>query len=216
MSIDDLRKGMGFPNKNLNTVEIYTRFEEHEFDGNPVKLWMYYPRKPEGKTGRPCLIYFHGGGWIGGTTFSVENFCRLIAEVADAVVVNADYSLAPEKKYPNAFNDCFSTVRHIYENASEYGIDPGKIGVGGDSAGGNLAAACSAKDRDLHSGMIRYQALIYPALLLSAEKLDMLNWKLEDYIADDSIKGYVMPMIMALSPENRKLGFGAENQYLKN
>jgi acetyl esterase/lipase len=70
----------------------------------------------------------------------VENPCRLIAELADAVVFNVDYALAPEKKYPNGFEDCFGVVRHIFDHAEAYGVDKRKIAVGGDSAGGNLTA----------------------------------------------------------------------------
>ena len=180
-SIEDMRKMMGFPNRNMNTVEIYTKYEEHTFNGNTVKFWIYTPRKPEGKTGRPAFIYIHGGGWVGGTPFTVENPCRLIAERADAVVFNIDYSLAPEMPYPNAFNDCRLTLEYIYDHADDYGIDKEKIGMGGDSAGGNLTAAVAVWDRDNGRNMLKYQALLYPAVTFSSLAEAGVPWELSHY-----------------------------------
>ncbi len=197
-TLEGMRQMMGFPNRNLNTVEIHTRYEEHTFRGNLVKLWVYYPRKPEGKKGRPCLIFFHGGGWIGGSTFTVENPCKLLAELADCVVVNVDYSLAPEKPYPNGFNDCYETIRHVYEHADDYGIDAGKIAIAGDSAGGNLSAACSLRDRDEGAGRIRLQVLIYPAVTFASETPGY-TFDIGAYELDDSVKPMVMPMLMGMS-----------------
>lgn len=165
-NIRAIRDSMGFPNRNLCTEEIYTRFETIRAGENEVGLWRYYKRFSERKPGKPCLIYLHGGGWLGGTPYTVENPCRLIAQLADAVVVNVDYSLAPEKKYPNGLRDCYAAVRHVWEHAEEYGIDRNKIAVGGDSAGGNLAAAVCLIDRDLGTHMLALQVLIYPCVTM--------------------------------------------------
>lgn len=164
LALQAMRDSMGFPNRNLNTAEIHTQYEQLNFEGNEVGLWRYYTRQSMRTPDKPCLIFFHGGGWIGGSVYTVENPCRLIAELADAVVFNIDYSLAPEKKFPNGFNDCFHAVKHIYDHAEEYGIDKNKIAVGGDSAGGNLTAAVAVKDRDLGLHMVALQVLIYPAV----------------------------------------------------
>lgn len=163
-ALEQMRESMGFPNRNLNTVEIHTKFESLNIGGNEVGLWRHYPRKSQKKAGKPCMVFLHGGGWIGGSTYTVENSCRLIAELADAVVFNVDYSLAPEKRFPHGFNDCYGVVEHIYSHAEEYGIDKNKIAVGGDSAGGNLTAAVAMKDRDMGTGMVALQVLIYPCL----------------------------------------------------
>ncbi len=216
-SVEDMRKMMGFPNRNMNTVEIWTKYEEHDFDGNMVKFWIYYPRKPEGKTGRPAFIYIHGGGWVGGTPFTVENPCRLIAERADAVVFNVDYSLAPEKPFPNAFNDCFSTLKYIYDHADDYGIDKEKIGMGGDSAGGNLTAVVAVKDRDLGTHMLKYQALLYPAVTLGALKDAGFEWKLSDYVINEEQYPLIEPGIRLGRP-TEKDGSGVDgsaNTYLE-
>lgn len=174
-----IRDGMGFANYNLNTVEIYTKFETITDSGNEVGLWRYYPRHLEKKKNNKALVFFHGGGWIGGTTYVVENFCKLIAEKANCVVFNVDYSLAPEKPYPNGLNDNYCAVRYIYDNAEKYSIDKTKITVAGDSAGGNYAAAVSLKARDEEVSMIAMQVLIYPAVALGNASVLGYEWKEE-------------------------------------
>lgn len=178
--IPAIRDSMGFPNYNLNTVEIHTKYEEITSSGNTVGLWRYYTRKSERNTKRPALVFFHGGGWIGGSVYTVENFCKLLAELADAVVFNVDYSLAPEKPYPNGLNDNYYAVKHVYDNAETYGIDPNKICVGGDSAGGNYAAAVCLKARDEGTPKIAMQALIYPAVTRADAKAEGYEWS-EDF-----------------------------------
>jgi acetyl esterase/lipase len=189
-----IRDSMGFPNRNLNTVEIYTGYERIQLGDNEVGLWRYYPRKSMRKPNKPCLIYIHGGGWIGGTVFAVENPCRLIAELADAVVFNIDYSLAPEHKFPSGFNDCFNAVQYIYEHAEEYGIDRNRIAVGGDSAGGNLTAAAALKDRDLGTRMIAQQVLIYPCVTFLND-VKGYRWELSQYEMAEEQRAMIDPML---------------------
>ncbi|WP_336785280.1 alpha/beta hydrolase [Paenibacillus sp. MMO-177] len=203
-----IRDSMGFPNRNLNTAEIYTSYERIQLGGNEVGLWRYYPRKSMRKPGKPCLIYIHGGGWIGGTVFAVENPCRLIAELADAVVFNIDYSLAPEHKFPNGFNDCFNAVQYIYEHAEEYGIDRNRIAVGGDSAGGNLSAAVATKDRDLGTRMVAQQVLIYPCVTF-LNGVNGYQWELSQFEMADEQRAMIDSMLgigrpTEADPEGRK------------
>ncbi|MDD4796342.1 MAG: alpha/beta hydrolase [Eubacteriales bacterium] len=198
-TIADQRNSMGFPNRNLNTVEIYAKYEELMFGGNTVGLWRYYPRKPEGKKNRPALLYIHGGGWMGGTPYTVENPCRLLAERADAVVFNIDYSLAPEKPFPHGFNDCWAALVHIHTNAEAYGIDRQRIGVGGDSAGGNLSAALATKDRDMGTHIIQYQALIYPMVTFRTYTTPGYRFALEDFEMADEYRDILMPGVIGLS-----------------
>lgn len=181
MIISMMRDSMGFPNYNLNTVEIYTKFETITDSGNEVGLWRYYPRNIEKTKNKQALVFIHGGGWIGGTTYVVENFCKLIAEKANCVVFNIDYSLAPEKPYPNGLNDNYYAVKHIYNNADKYGIDKNKIAVAGDSAGGNYTAAVSLKARDEEIPMIALQVLIYPAVAIGDASASEYSWS-EDMI----------------------------------
>ena len=181
MVISTIRDSMGFPNYNLNTVEIYTKFETITDSGNEVGLWRYYPRNLDRNKNNKALVFFHGGGWIGGTTYVVENFCKLIAEKANCVVFNVDYSLAPEKPYPNGLNDNYYAVKHIYDNAEKYRIDKSKIAVAGDSAGGNYTAAISLKARDEEVPMIALQVLIYPAVAIGNACVQGYKWS-EDMI----------------------------------
>ncbi len=208
MSLEGLRQMMGFPNRNLNTIEIHTRYEEHDFEGVHVNLWVYYPRKPEGKTGRPCVLFFHGGGWVGGSTFTVENPCKLLVELADCVVINVDYPLAPEAPYPAGLNGCYAAVRHVYENADAYGIDKEKIAVAGDSAGGNYAAVCALRDRDDGAHRIKLQMLIYPAVTLAANTPGY-EWSIDAYEIADAMRPILAPAMSAMagtsSPDNPML-----------
>lgn len=179
--VSEIRDSMGFANYNLNTLEIYTKFEAINDSGNEVGLWRYYPRHLENKKNNKALVFFHGGGWIGGTTYVVENFCKLIAEKANCVVFNVDYSLAPEKPFPNGLNDNYCAVKHIYENAKKYGIDNTKISIAGDSAGGNYAAVVSLKARDENIPMVAMQILIYPAVARGDASVSGYKWT-EDMI----------------------------------
>lgn len=195
LALQAMRDSMGFPNRNLNTVEIHTAYERLSFEGNEVGLWRYYPRKSMRTPGKPCLVFFHGGGWIGGSVFTVENPCRLIAELADAVVFNIDYALAPEKKFPNGFNDCFHAVKYIYEHAEAYGIDRNRIAVGGDSAGGNLAAAVSVKDRDLGLHMVALQVLIYPVVTFVSTGIEGYEWDVRAFEIAESQQELISGML---------------------
>ncbi|MFC4102720.1 alpha/beta hydrolase [Paenibacillus xanthanilyticus] len=180
-ALQAMRDHMGFPNRNLNLSEIHTQYEKIRLGENDVGLWRYYTKRSMRKKGKPCLIYFHGGGWVGGSVYGVENSCRLIAELADAVVFNIDYSLAPEKKFPNGFNDCFHAVKYIYDHSEVFGIDRTKIAVGGDSAGGNLAAAVAVKNRELDLQMIALQVLIYPCVTFFTKGVEGYKWDIDDY-----------------------------------
>jgi len=121
---------------------------------------VYIPREGEVL---PVLVYFHGGGWVLGDLDSVDSLCRSLANAADCVVVSVDYRLAPEHKFPAAVEDAYSATKWTANNATSFSGDPKRIAVGGDSAGGNLAAAVSLMARDKHGPPIVFQLLIYPA-----------------------------------------------------
>ena len=112
--------------------------------------------------GPGCLVYFHGGGWVIGGIDSHDETCRLLAKHAGVGVVSVDYRLAPETRFPGAAEDCYAALEAVAANAASYGADASKICVGGDSAGGNLAAAVSLMARDRRGPAIRFQLLIYP------------------------------------------------------
>lgn len=200
--VSRIRASMGFANYNLNTVEIYTKFEIITNSGNEVGLWSYYPRHVESIKDKPALVFIHGGGWIGGTTYIVENFCKLIAEKANCIVFNIDYSLAPEKPFPNGLNDNYYAIKHIYDNAEKYGVDINKISVAGDSAGGNYAAAVSLMSRDKGIPMISMQVLIYPAVALGDASVPGYTWSEDMIKIAPELEEKVRPLTLLGRPSN--------------
>src|SRR5512138_2187273 len=109
----------------------------------------------------PALVYFHGGGWTIGDIDTHDVLCRQLAIGARCVVVSVDYRLAPEYPFPAAVDDCFAATRYVADNAAKLSI--GAIAVGGDSAGGNLAATVALLALDAGGPPLAFQLLIYPA-----------------------------------------------------
>jgi len=112
----------------------------------------------------PCLLFMHGGGWVVGDLDTHDHMCRSFANAADCAVLAVDYRLAPEHCFPAAVEDCAAALRHAREEADALGVDPGRIAVGGDSAGGNLAAVLALMGRDGTAPAPCFQMLLYPAL----------------------------------------------------
>jgi acetyl esterase len=125
----------------------------------PVRVRFYDPDRSGRK---PAFIYLHGGGW---TTFSIDTHDRVMREYAaraGVVVAGVDYALAPEAKYPIALEQTVAVARYLAMNGGEVGVDPTRIAIGGDSAGGNLAIAASLRLRDLgDTSLIRAMVLNY-------------------------------------------------------
>ena len=115
-------------------------------------------------TRAPILLYLHGGGWVFGDLEQNDGLCRLLAVESGCVVVNVDYRLAPENRYPAAADDCYAVLCWAAQHAAEFGADPGRIVIAGSSAGGNLAAAVTLMSRDRGGPRIAAQILVYPVL----------------------------------------------------
>ncbi len=130
------------------------------YSSGEIPVRVYIPRQAEVL---PVLVYFHGGGWVLGDLDSVDSPCRSLAKAANCVVVSVTYRLAPEHKFPAAVEDAYSATRWIVYNATSLHGDPTRIAVGGDSAGGNLAAAVSLMAHDEHGSPLVFQLLIYSA-----------------------------------------------------
>lgn len=118
---------------------------------------------------RPLLVYFHGGGWMLGSVDSYDTVCRRLAIKSSCAVLSVDYRLAPETTFPGAVNDAYAATLWAAENATALRIDPGAIAVGGDSAGGNLAAVLAQLSHDSGEFDIALQVLIYPCTDMSRE-----------------------------------------------
>jgi len=111
----------------------------------------------------PCLVFFHGGGWVIGDLDSHDVVCRKLADEGKLLVVSVDYRLAPEHKFPAAVDDAIAATQWIADHSGELGVDASRLMVGGDSAGGNLAAVVAIAARDGNGPAIAGQVLIYPA-----------------------------------------------------
>jgi acetyl esterase len=131
----------------------------HDFNAGSVPCRLY---KSDATPRPPVLLYLHGGGFVLGSLDSHDDVCAEICEGADIAVVAVQYRLSPVKIFPAAFDDCWSALKHVAE--TELGVDRAKIIVGGDSAGGNLAAALAMKARDEGAPKLLGQVLIYPGL----------------------------------------------------
>mgnify|MGYP003352916102 FL=1 len=110
----------------------------------------------------PALVYFHGGGWTIGDLDTHDVLCRTLCVQTGMVVIAVDYRMGPENRFPAAYFDCLAAFKWVCQRAGQLGVDPECIAVGGDSAGGNLAAAvCIGLRDDIHQPV--FQLLIYPA-----------------------------------------------------
>jgi acetyl esterase len=129
----------------------------------PARLYMPLRLRQTGGLA-PALVFFHGGGWVIGDLDSHDVVCRKLAVEGELIVISVDYRLAPEHKFPAAADDAMAATKWIALNASQLGIDPSRLTVGGDSAGGNLAAVVAIAARDGGGPAIAGQVLIYPAI----------------------------------------------------
>lgn len=123
----------------------------------PVRVYI-----PQGSGPFPVLVFFHGGGWVLNSIETYDEFCRALTNAASCIVVSVGYCLAPEHKFPAAAKDCYAATKWVAQNANAIGGDPTRVAVGGDSAGGNLAAVVALIARDRGYPPLVYQMLIYP------------------------------------------------------
>jgi acetyl esterase len=131
--------------------------EDADADGVPVRLY----RPVETAEPSMALVYFHGGGWVAGSIETHDGPCRALAKSAGIVVVSVDYRLAPEHPFPAGLEDAWTATQWVSRNAEELKLDPDRIGVGGDRAGGNLATVVARRARD-HAVPLALQLLLYP------------------------------------------------------
>ena len=123
----------------------------------PVRIY-----RPPGNGVFPLLVYYHGGGWVIGDLDTHDSTCRMLCGLARCVTVSVGYRLAPECKFPAAVNDCYAVLEYAAKNAAQLEADPLRLAVGGDSAGGNLAAVMTHLTRDHGGPTLKCQLLLYP------------------------------------------------------
>lgn len=186
---------------NIEKREILT------YDNKEINIYIIEPKESTGKL--PCLIYLHGGGFMFKSSTHQYKLAKTYAEEAHCKVIFVDYRLAPQNPYPTPLEDCYSTFKYVLENSNELNIDKEKIAVGGDSAGGNLAACLCFLLRDRLKYKPIYQLLIYPVIdrrqssKTMKEYIDTPVWDSERnakmwelYLADKEIENieYVSPI----------------------
>ena len=167
----------------LSAIEPHpdVRFEDRQIpgpDGQPLPIRIYWPQK-DGVL--PLYLDIHGGGWWMGDGFAFHDIQTHLAHMAEAIVVSVDYRLAPEHPFPAALDDSYTALLWLHANAASLGGDPQRIAVGGESAGGNLAAAVALRARDQGGPALRFQMLSVPSTDLS----DTHHWPSYDETGDD-------------------------------
>ena len=137
-----------------------TKKRIESYDGREIELLILSPQ--EAATDLPCLVYYHGGGFIFSASFHHYDIARIYAKEAQCKLIFVQYRLAPKYPHPTPSEDCYAALRWTFENAEALGVDAKKIAVGGDSAGGALAAAVCQMARDRGTALPLFQLLIYP------------------------------------------------------
>ncbi|CAE6752275.1 alpha/beta hydrolase [Paraburkholderia haematera] len=165
-------------------------------DGATIRARLYQPVEPSWAEPAPVLVYYHGGGFTVGSVDTHDALCRMFARDGQCTVLSVDYRLAPEHPFPTAVEDAFDALTWLHAHAAEYGVDPERLAVGGDSAGGTLATVCAVQAREAGIKLV-LQLLIYPGatayqqtdshsrladgFLLSG---DTIQWFFEQYVRD--------------------------------
>jgi acetyl esterase len=133
----------------------------------PIPMRLY---RPAGVSRPPVLVYFHGGGWVIGDLDTHDVLCRQLAAEGGVAVVSVDYRMAPEHRFPVAVDDAWAATTWVVAHAAELEVDGARLAVGGDSAGGNLAAVVALLARDAGGPRIGLQILLYPVTDLTTER----------------------------------------------
>lgn len=199
----------------LGTKDEMAKVIDRTFPGpaGAVPVRIYVPHEvADAEDGRaaPALIWFHGGGWVIGDIETHDTTVRAVAKAAGLVAISIDYRLAPEHPFPAAVDDAMAAVRWVVAHAPELGVDPGRLAVAGDSAGGNLAAIVCQQLRDTGPA-IGFQLLVYPAtdMHMSSPSIDenaegyfltkeAMLWFRDHYLGDgDRDDPLVSPLLAA-------------------
>jgi acetyl esterase len=158
---DEARESIRTRTAGLGPFEEVAAVADHRVPvaGGEITVRAY---SPAGAGPHPALVYYHGGGWVIGDLYTHDGLCRSLTNAARCAVLSVDYRLAPEWKYPVPVNDSYAALEWAVANAARLGIDPRRIAVGGDSAGGNLATVMALMARERRGPAIVHQVLIYP------------------------------------------------------
>ena len=158
---DEAREAMRTRTAGLGPVEDVPAVADHRVPvtGGEITVRVY---SPAGHGPHPVLVFYHGGGWVIGDLYTHDGICRSLVNAAGCAVASVDYRLAPEFKYPVPVEDSYAGLLWVVANATRLGLDSARIAVGGDSAGGNLAAVMALLARDRRGPRLLLQILVYP------------------------------------------------------
>ena len=154
----------------------------------PIPIRVYRPTLEQDL---PALVYFHGGGFVICNLDTHDRLCRNLANASGAVVVSVDYRLAPEHKFPAAAEDAYAATCYVAEHAAEFGVDPNRIAVGGDSAGGNLATVVALMARDRGGPSLKFQLLIYPVVDVDDDSPSMREYGHDHFLTRESMDWFI-------------------------
>jgi len=191
--INELRQQLVRAVELLDEVPVeLTRKEEIQIPAKTDSLLgrVYAPKLQDSEL-LPVLLYYHGGGWVQGDLDTHDGLCSRLALWSGAMVVALDYRLAPEHKFPTAVEDCLSSYQWLINEGQAIGADPQRVAVGGDSAGGNLAAVVSQLAGPADSPKPLFQLLLYPATDLEFKTNSHSERKHDEFIPHDRMEWYL-------------------------
>ena len=196
-TVEEVRAGDNMTGAGVSGPQLH-RVEDRTIDGpfGPIPIRVY---SPHDEPGTPLMVYLHGGGWMLGDLDSADAICRHLASEARMVVASIDYRKAPEHSFPVAVEECYAATEWISRHAAELGGDPSVLAVGGDSAGGTMAAAVCLMARDRGGPALCFQLLINPGTDYDLECQSMvensflpmsvpadIKWFFDHYLTDAS------------------------------
>lgn len=149
-------------------------------NGVTIPVRVFVPQCEAPDNGYPCIIWFHGGGWVLGNISSENSFCTQLASSCNCIVITVDYRMAPENPFPAAVEDALDVVEYVMKNPKEFDINPTKIGIAGSSAGGNLSAVVSHSlqtERYAELPNLVFQVLVVPVCDNTAGETTHASWK---------------------------------------
>ncbi len=171
-----------------------------EAETGPIPIRIYTPVAASAEP-LPALVFFHGGGFVIGDLDTHDGLCRILANESNCRVIAVDYRLSPEHKFPAAVEDAYKAVEYIAANAAELGVDANRLAVGGDSAGGALAAVVAQMAKGTDIGL-DFQLLLFPVTQIGTETVSLrefadgyfletatLNWFYDHYLDADADRG---------------------------
>lgn len=211
MDLNSLRSQMGSDNLDLTEQKVeqvpyLVRLPKHL-----IPITFFY--LPNGQIQKP-IIFFHGGGFLGGSTKVLENQCRFLAEQSQATVISVDYRLIPENPFPAAFHDCKEVISWIWDHAKEWNLDRTKMTVAGESAGGNLATIYSLSET---GRKIALTMPVYGALDLSHAE-DTAYWDYEKYEVIPEHRDYALTRLNRFRILNSTIHdlYAVNGEYMKD